>query len=402
MKVLYLACDPRIDLAHTAGHTTHITKTIKGLEDAGHTVHRIIAGERKEARQAKGRYKNLKARLPASVSLVLRDLYALAHDSMLLRRCYAMCREQRFDFVYERASDYHITGYRLKKRLGIPHILEVNTPIEELITLYGCARCMIPVLKYYERLGASHADAVIIGSADMRSYLIERRVHPDRIFLIYPTAEALFFRLPRRQEVLRQQLGLQDKVVVGFVGSMAPYQRADLLLQAAAIVRQAAANVHFLFVGSGNQIEDLQRFVQVQQLDTSVTFTGRVPYEEVPEYCGVMDMCVIPHGAWYASPTKLFEYAATGKPIIAPRLATIQALIKDGENGLLTAIGDVQDLAAKILILVKNPALGQTLGRRLQQEIQANYNWHNNTQILLSIVESLQKAKHVQLSSPES
>jgi glycosyltransferase involved in cell wall biosynthesis len=315
---------------------------------------------------------------------------------MLLRHCSAVCREQRFDFVYERATEYHATGHRLTKRLGIPHILEVNTPIEELITLYGCAPFMIPVLKYYEHLGASHADAVIIGSEGMRHYLIEKGVKPDKLFLIYPTADALFFQPAQRREALRQQLGLQEKVVVGFVGSMAPYQRVDLLLQAAAVVRQADTNIHFLLVGSSKQTEDLQRFVCAQHLDTCVTFTGRVSYEDVPEYCGAMDMCVIPHGVWYASPTKLFEYAATGKPVIAPRLASIQALIRDGESGLLTAIGDVQDLASKILVLAKNSTFGRAIGRRLQQDIQANYSWRKNTQTLISIVESLQKANSVQ------
>jgi len=389
MKVLYLAGEPRIELAHTAGHTTHIVKTIKSLEEAGHTVHRIIAGERQAARQAKNLFQHLKARMPRLVSLTLRDVYALLHDRRLLRYCYAGCREQHFDFLYERATAYHTTGHRLAQKLGIPHVLEINAPMEELITLYGCAPCMLPILRYCERLAALQADAVIIGSAGLRHYLIQLGVGADKIALLYPTADDIFFRPVRRREALRQQWGLHEKVVVGFVGSMAPYQRVDLLLQAAAAVSQVATHIHFLLVGSGKQSEALQRFVRERHLDTCVTFAGRVPYEEVPEYCGAMDMCVIPHATWYASPTKLFEYAATGKPVIAPRFASIEALIKDGVNGLLVEIGDAQDLASKILTLAENPTFRQNIGKRLQQDVQNNYTWHANTQTLISIVKSL-------------
>ena len=389
MKVLYLASEPRIELAHMVGHTTHIIKTIKGLEEAGHTIHRIIAGERQEARQAKSLFKHLKAKLPTPVSIALRDIYALIHDRRLLRYCAARCGEQRFDFLYERATEYHTTGHRLAQKLGIPHVLEVNAPTEEIITLYGCAPFMVPVLKYCERLAALQADAVIIGSAGMRNYLIGLGVNADKIVLLYPTADDIFFQPVRRREALRQQWGLQEKVVVGFVGSMASYQRVDLLLQAAAAVSQVATNIHFLLVGSGKQSEALQCFVRERHLDSCVTFTGRVPYEEVPEYCGAMDMCIIPYATWYASPTKLFEYAATGKPVIAPRLVSIEALIRDGVNGLLADAGDAQDLAAKILTLAEHPTFRQDLGKRLQQDIQDNYTWRHNTQTLISLVESL-------------
>jgi glycosyltransferase involved in cell wall biosynthesis len=392
MRVLYLASEPRIELAHTAGHTTHIVKTIKGLEEAGHTVHRIIAGERQKARQAKSLFKSLKAKLPLLASLTLRDVYALMHDRMLLRYCYARCREQHFDFLYERATEYHTSGHRLAQKLGILHILEVNAPMEEIITMYGCAPFMVPVLRYCERLAALQADAAIIGSAGMRNYLLELGVSADKIVLLYPTADDIFFQPVRRREALRQQWGLHEKVVVGFVGSMALYQRVDLLLQAAAAVSQVATNIHFLLVGSGKQSEALQGFVREQHLDTCVTFAGRVPYEDVPEYCGVMDMCIIPHATWYASPTKLFEYAAAGKPIIAPRLASIEALIRDGVNGLLVDVCDVHDLATKILTLAKNPTFRQDIGKRLQQDIQNNYTWRHNTQTLISIVESLRKS----------
>src|SRR5262249_16407672 len=345
VNVLYLASEPRIDLSAAVGHVTHILKTIKGLESKGHSVYRVIAGERSGEKKAKSTFRSLKRRLPESISIMLRDAYALLHDRQFSRHCYSMCREQAFDFIYERATEYHRTGQKLSKMFRIPHILEVNSPLEELLTLYGCARALIPVASHIERSTACKADAVVVGSAGMRRYLIERGVTANKIFTIYPTADDHFFSPARRAADIRQQFGLDGKLVVGFVGSMAPYQRVDLLLLAAVEVLQVSNGVHFFIVGDGTGMAGLKRFVADNGLEKSVTFTGRIPYEEVPEYTGAMDVCAIPHATWYGSPTKLFEYAASGKPVIAPRVEPIRELIRDGENGVLTEVGNVRHLA---------------------------------------------------------
>jgi glycosyltransferase involved in cell wall biosynthesis len=178
-------------------------------------------------------------------------------------------------------------------------------------------------------------------------------------------------------------------VVIGFVGSMAPYQRVDLLLRAAVEVRQVANTIQFFIVGDGPGMTKLKHFVKDNSLESSVTFTGRVPYEDVPEYSAAMDVCVIPHATWYGAPTKLFEYAASARPVIAPRIEPIQELVRHGENGFLTEVGDVADLAAKILVLAQDPALRVRLGAKLHKEIMQDHTWDHNTAKLIEIFESV-------------
>ena len=399
MNVLYLASEPRIDLSVAAGHVTHILKTIKGLESEGHSVHRVIAGERPDARKAKGTFRSLKSRLPGPISIMLRDVYALLHDRQFSKHCYTVCREKRFDFIYERATAYHRIGGKLSKMFRIPLILEVNSPLEELITLHGCAPALIPVAAYIERVTACKADAVVVGSAGMRQYLVSRGVGPEKIFTIYPTADDHFFSPVRRRTDIRQMYNLEGKVVVGFIGSMAPYQRVDLLLRAAIEMRRSSNAVHFFIVGDGVGMSELKRFVTDNSLENSVTFTGRVPYEDVPEYAGAMDVCVIPDATWYGAPTKLFEYAASGKPVIAPRVEPIQELIRDGENGLLSEVGDVGSLMEKILIVAQNPGLGARLGAKLQKGIMQNQTWERNTAKLIEIFESIKRHGHAPAQS---
>jgi len=391
MNVLYLASEPRIDTAAAAGHATHILKTIKGLESKGHSVHSIIAGEGPSEKAAKRKFRALKANLPLPISITLRDIYALIHDRQCYIHCYENSRGKKFDFIYERATAYHRTGHRLSKTLGIPHILEVNSPLEELVTFHGCARALIPLASNIERSTASSADAVVVGSAGMRRYLVDRGVRPSRIFTIYPTADDHFFAPPMHRKTIRQQFGLEGKVVVGFVGSMAPYHRVDLLLQAAVEIRRLTTAVQFFIVGDGVGMSELKRFVTDTGLENTITFTGKVRYEDVPEYCGAMDMCIIPYATWYGAPTKLFEYAASGNPVIAPRVEPIQELIRDGENGLLTELGDVETLTDNILTLANNPELRARLGAELKRQIFDNHTWENNTEKLIEIVATIKR-----------
>jgi len=389
MNVLYLACEPRIELSETVGHTAHILKTIRGLEDKGHMVHKIIGGERPEAQKAKSTFRKLKTRLPSTLSVMLRDAYALAHDRKLFKYCFSICRETTFDFIYERATFYHRTGQRLSQALRIPLILEVNSPVEELITFHGCTRIMTPIALYIERMTGLKADAVIVGSQGMRSYIQGKGVPNDRIFIVYPAAEDAFFITPRHRRAIRRKLGIDDKVIVGFVGSMPAYQRVDLLLQAAIEISRVSNDIHFLIIGDGKKLGDLQCLANNNSLGKWITFTGRVAREEVPEYCGAMDICVIPNATWYGSPTKLFEYAALGKAIIAPRVGPIQELIRHGENGMLTELGNPTDLADKILSLAKDPSLGTKMGMALREEIRDNHTWSKNTDKLINIVTSV-------------
>ncbi len=391
MNVLYLASEPRIDMSKPVGHTTHILKTIRGLEKEGHNVYRIIAGERRGARRAKRRFGTIKAKLPPSVTILLRDLYTLAHDREFFYYCYSICQERTFDFIYERASVYHRTGQRLSEAIGIPLILEVNSPIEEMITYYGCSRIMIPIAASIEKSLALRAHAIVVGSAAMGRYLERKGVKSDKIFTIYPTAEDHAYQPPRHRTTIRRRFGIDDKTVVGFVGAMAGFHRVDILLQAAIKVSRFSNNIHFLIVGDGKKMASLENFVRENLLEEAVTFTGRVPYEEVHEYVGAMDICVIPYATWYGSPTKLFEYGASGKPVIGPRTGPIREILRDGENGVLTKVSDPEDLAQQILALARNPIFGKKLGIQLREEILLNYNWRRNTQKLINIFEAIKQ-----------
>jgi len=118
----------------------------------------------------------------------------------------------------------------------------------------------------------------------------------------------------------------------------------------------------------------------------AVTFTGKVPYSEVPRYINAMDICVIPNATWYGSPTKLFEYGAMGRPVVASKFPPIEEIIVHGISGLLFKPNDKADMMRQILTLVESPRKRDQLGSTLRKKIEASYTWERNTERMIGAV----------------
>jgi len=393
LRVLYLASAPRLDSSVPAGHTLHIERTIRGLEEAGHEVERLLAGDSPAARRAKRGYRRFGRRLTSVLRFALRDLYWLLNDASVYRRCLRSFRGVPFDFVYERATQFHRSGSRVAATWRIPHVYELNSPVEEL-SLRDSMPPLQRVALRRQRRNLDRAAAVVVGSHALRERLIESGIAAKRVHVIYPTAGDEWFCRGASHDDRpgapppAAAIGLEGKLVIGFVGSIRGLRRLDLLPQAAAAILPACSDVHFLLVGDGDARGSLEAQFAAAGLDGHVTFTGRVPHTVAAELCLAMDVCVIPDGSCYATPTKLFEYGALGRCVVAANVAPIAEIVRDGVTGRLVAPGDAAELARVLLTLLGDASLRRDLGRRLRAELRAAHTWRRNTERLIDIVGS--------------
>jgi colanic acid biosynthesis glycosyl transferase WcaI len=124
---------------------------------------------------------------------------------------------------------------------------------------------------------------------------------------------------PEAVNPLRQSLGLCDKFVVQYAGNIGGVQDIDILVQAAVRLRDAAPDVHFLFIGSGRKKRWLQEAVRTQALG-NVTIVDERPRTEQSTFlraCDVAVMTFVP-GMWGVGvPSRLYNMLASGRPVIA-------------------------------------------------------------------------------------
>jgi glycosyltransferase involved in cell wall biosynthesis len=177
------------------------------------------------------------------------------------------------------------------------------------------------------------------------------------------TADLVRRAEPRRD--LRRELELEDAVVVGWVGSFRRFHHADMIVRAVAEVQRIGA-VALLMVGDGATRENC--VAQAEELGVRhAVFTGAVPHDQIVDHLAAMDVAVIPSapdGDFHYSPLKLKEYLAAGKAVVAPAAGEMGRLLRDGEDVLLYAPGDVQGMVLAIERLVEDEQLRRALGER--------------------------------------
>jgi glycosyltransferase involved in cell wall biosynthesis len=101
-----------------------------------------------------------------------------------------------------------------------------------------------------------------------------------------------------------------------------------------------------------------------------------VPAADLPAHYALCDLLALPSTTMgEAFGLVLLEAMATAKPVVASNLPGVRSVVADGADGLLVRPGDAADLAAKLRVLLDDPARRMEMGRRGRQKVEAHYDW---------------------------
>jgi glycosyltransferase involved in cell wall biosynthesis len=152
--------------------------------------------------------------------------------------------------------------------------------------------------------------------------------------------------------------------------------------------------VRFLFVGSGSLHADVERLLEDERLRGKAIFTGAVAHERVPALLDACDILIAPHvpladgSDFFGSPTKIFEYMAMGKAIVASRLGQIGEVLADQVTALLVEPGDVGALGHAIADFVASSELRARLGANARKAAVEQHTWTHNAERVLDAYDS--------------
>ncbi|MGZ5595441.1 MAG: glycosyltransferase family 4 protein [Usitatibacter sp.] len=241
-----------------------------------------------------------------------------------------------------------------------------------------------------ERLTFRTADVSIATNESYRRIAVERGgMDPDKVFVVRsgPSLERL--RIVPPDPALKRG----RRFLVGYVGVMGKQEGVDLLLCAArAIVdMHGRHDIHFGIVGGGTSLDELKALAAKFEIEDYVTFTGRVPDAELLAMLNTADVCVNPDVANEmndkSTMNKIMEYMALGKPIVQFDLA--EGRFSAQEASLYARRNDPDDLAAKIVELVDDPARRSVMGAYGRRRVENELEWRYEVPKLLSAYESL-------------
>ena len=225
---------------------------------------------------------------------------------------------------------------------------------------------------------------------------INRRLEQPRVVDYLPNGVEIERFSPREpDEALRTQLGFpHDAVIIGYIGSIVSYEGLDLLMEALPQVK-AATNTPFrvLIVGDGAYMERVQNACKANELDDVVTFTGRVPHEEVESYYSLVDIAPFPRlplpVTELVSPLKPFEAMAMEKAVIASDVHALTEIVQHDVTGLLFEKGNGSSLAEALVRLIDDSDLRNKLGGTARSWVQDERDWNAIARTLGSAYEKL-------------
>jgi glycosyltransferase involved in cell wall biosynthesis len=316
---------------------------------------------------------------------LLPALSRLLYNLALYEKALNYLRGRQIDFVYERYSLFNHAGIRLARALGVPHLLEVHATLayEKGIICEALAR------ETEHRL-LLETDQVIVPSHELQAYALASGVPPERIAILPNAVNPQRFDPWRGDQgmAVRTQYQLTGKCIIGLAGSLKLRHGIETLLLAFRRLHTMVPNAHLLIVGDGPGQEELEKYAQGLDLNGMVTFTGGVPYDHLPHYIAAMDIAVapsVPSKNFYDSSIRLLEYMALGKPVVAGNLGEAQAMIVDGETGVLYEPGNAAQLAAALAKLALNEQPCHPLGEKARAWVQKEQTWENNAKQLAAM-----------------
>jgi glycosyltransferase involved in cell wall biosynthesis len=332
--------------------------------------------------------------IPPETIGATRALFDIHNNLVFTRAAVPLIEQMNPDFIYQRYARFSWAGVVAAQRIRRPLFLEYNGS-EVWVGRHWDHVGSLDLLERYERLNLRAAARIFVVS-DVERKNLEARGVPAGKILVNPNAvDAELFRPKIGGAEVRKQLGIEDvEVVAGFVGTFGPWHG---VVQLAEAVKRVPENVpvRFVLVGSGSLHGDVERLLQAEAASRRVIFTGAVPHEGVPPLLDACDILVSPHipladgSDFFGSPTKVFEYMAMGKGIVASRLGQIGEVLAHDETALLVEPGNVSELAGAIVKLVESRETRERLGSCAREVALQNHTWTRNAERVLQAFDQL-------------
>jgi glycosyltransferase involved in cell wall biosynthesis len=357
VRILFLAPQPFFEVRGTPLAVLHMTRALAAL---GHQVDLLTFPQGAPSPDEDLRHvRHLRSlRLPVGRVKAGPSFAKMALDVPFVAEAAWRLRFGGYDVVHAVEEAAHLIS-PFARLFGVPLVMDVDSSIPDQLRYSGFAT-RGPVLwaaEALERHALRHSAAAVTVCASLTEG-VRSRAPEVPTFQVEdpPLVDPRVAPSPEAVEALRRELALGPWPVVLYSGNFEPYQGVELLLDALALVPHVQL---LLMGGSPADVARMKAAARSRGVGERTVFSGQRPPSELPVFFAVSDVLSSPRAKGENTPFKIFTYLASGRPLVATRIATHTQLLDDTNailveptaeglaSGIRAALDHPEDAAAR-------------------------------------------------------
>ena len=274
-----------------------------------------------------------------------------------------------------------IPALRAARKLGIPFTYEMRGMWEESAVASGRWKSGGLAYRRFRRMETKvlrAAETVICISQTLRQEAISRGVEESKISVVPNAVDA---EVVRNESDLFNEMKdqLEDKLVVGYIGSLRELEGVDLTAKAVSILKEKGFDVNLFVLSSQSGQNELRAYCNELGIAEDSHIVGPVPHDQVAPFYDLIDVFVVSRPdtrvTRLVTPLKPFEAMRSGTAVVMADLPALAEIVEDGKTGCLYPAGDAQALAVKIRDLLGDESKRDRLGQNAKNWILEHRTW---------------------------
>lgn len=240
----------------------------------------------------------------------------------------------------------------------------------------------VPSNKLLFKLAIKNVKLFVVLNKYIESELIELGISNDKIVIAPSGVDIVDFDFKTNKEDARKKLDLPiSKTIVVYTGHLYSWKGVDTLAETA----KNLPEILFVFVGGVEP--EITGFKNKYFNTSNILFIPFVNRTIVPLYLDSADILILPNSKkenisrHYTSPLKMFEYMASGKPIIASDLPSIKEVLNES-NSILVEADNIQSFTKAICELIVDEELRDSISKKAKQDV-VKYDWSMRAKFII-------------------
>ena len=241
------------------------------------------------------------------------------------------------------------------------------------------------------------SDRVVVVTSAFKDHLIRYwRVAEQKISVVENGVEIDLFRPDSAAAEIRKSLGLENRFLICYIGTMGMAHGLETLLAAAEGLRKSLPSAMFLLIGEGAEKERIAKLARERELE-NVRFVDQQPRDQIPAYISAADVCLVmlKKSELFKTviPTKLLEYMACERPVIAAVDGEARRMVEEARAGVYVAPENSGALVQALHELAKDVEKRRSMGINGRKYIAARFSRERTARDYVTLLESLVRCR---------